>query len=212
MRLPSRHPRSLPHLRRKRGQARSRSRAIKPPLAVHLSGVRVGRSEPALYTDAGVDGLGEAYELRLVHGTACILIQAPFESRLLDRTHGHRENNLVGPFLYLVADEDGPGIILQRLDKPPQPLLLDAEPSHKILGCQAADATPDLLVDLLSGLLSKPLCQVDEPERIHCPIVPEEELDVAAQLRCVHALEQFQVHLPARVASHRWNARMRLQS
>jgi hypothetical protein len=41
---------------------------------------------------------------------------------------------------------------------------------------------------------------MDEPERIHHAVMPEEELDVAAQLRRIHPLEDFQVHSPALIA------------
>jgi hypothetical protein len=49
---------------------------------------------------------------------------------------------------------------------------------------------------VLLGLLYQ-LSEQRNPERVHYPVMPQEELDVTAQLRRVHLLEQFQVHLPA---------------
>jgi hypothetical protein len=59
-------------------------------------------------------------------------------------------------------------------------------------GQDAADQAKWLV---LLGFLCE-LSKQHNPERVHCAVMPQEELEVTAQLRRVHPVEQVRVHLP----------------
>ena len=71
--------------------------------------MRPGRRKPALDAEGGINRLAKADKLRLMHRAAGILLQAPLQPRFLDRAHGHREDDLIGPFLNLIPDDEVQG-------------------------------------------------------------------------------------------------------
>ena len=87
------------------------------PLAEHVSGVRVRRSEETFYPNPFINLLSETCELASVHIFADELSQTFSESGFLGGTGWNSNDDLVFFFLNLVTHEDMPGEEFQDLHK-----------------------------------------------------------------------------------------------
>ena len=133
-------------------------------------------------------------ELLAVHLPAFVLAQAAVAPGLLGGAARHSEDHLVGGLFDVVLEEQGPGIEAQDFEKTLQAFLLDLEAAHQIARRQPPDPRPDPLVEQLGVLLAVLGGDVEEPEAVHDPVVPQQKGQVAAELVGVAGVEARKVH------------------
>lgn len=168
----------------------------KTPAAVLAGRMGVGWGMDALDPDSGIHLARNRSELGPVHLPADVLALTSPEARLLRRAGRDSDHDLERLFLDGVAHDDRPREEAQCLDEAGQPGRRDPEPAAEIPGGHAGHAPPDALVHGLSRPLAGRLRGLDEPERVYDTVVPEEKVDVFAQLVPIHHGQPF-LHRPS---------------
>src|SRR4030042_2736538 len=96
-----------------------------------------------------------------------------------------------------VAHQKMPGPVAQGLDKALEPPLLNMEAFPEVPGGHRRDFAPDFFVDAVRACLVKEFGEIDVPERVHHPVMPEQKLDIFPGGRGFHLFQSRQIHVPS---------------
>jgi hypothetical protein len=129
-----------------------------------------------------------------MHLAADIFSLPPPDPCFLCRAGWHRDYNFIAPFVDIIPDDHRPRKMTERFDKTGQSFFRNGKPGYDIFCRHASDTPPYQFVDLLCDGLTVLFCDIDKPECIHDPVMPEQEFKILAFIGVIHCIKNFKIH------------------